>query len=128
MEPSSDDTLAGYVVALVVLGGVAVATAFVSPYGLIFVLPSLYAWLWLPQLQQRGGWRQDFLYGIGLIGPALALVVIASQLDLGLDAPLYVVSLMTLGFVPWTTVIVLLAWAAVAAQLGSLAAGRYRPF
>jgi hypothetical protein len=128
MEPSSDDTLAGYVVALVVLGGVAVATAFVSPYGLIFVLPSLYAWLWLPQLQQRGGWRQDLLYGIGLIGPALALVVIASQLDLGLDAPLYVVSLMTLGFVPWTTVIVLLAWAAVAAQLGSLAAGRYRPF
>ena len=34
---------------------------------------------------------------------------------------------MTLGFIPWTTVLVLLAWAAIAAQLGALAAGRYGP-
>ena len=34
---------------------------------------------------------------------------------------------MTLGFIPWTTVLVLIAWAAVATQLGALAAGRYRP-
>jgi Peptidase family M28 len=126
-EPSDDEALAGYVVALVALGGVAVATALVSPYGLVFVLPSLYAWLWLPQLQHRGGWRRDVSYGVGLIGPTLALVVIATQLDLGIDTPLYVVSLITLGFVPWTTVIVLLAWATVAAQLGALAAGRYVP-
>ena len=40
--------------------------------------------------------------------------MIGTQLGLGLDAPLYLVSLMTLGFIPWTTVLVLLAWAAVA--------------
>jgi len=34
---------------------------------------------------------------------------------------------MTLGFIPWTTVLVLLAWAAIAGQLGALAAGRYAP-
>ena len=66
------------------------------------------------------------LYGVGLAGPALAAVAIGTQLGLGLDTPLYLVSLMTLGFIPWTTVLVLLAWAAVAAQLGALAAGRYR--
>jgi hypothetical protein len=33
---------------------------------------------------------------------------------------------MTLGFIPWTTTLLLIAWAAVAAQLGALAAGRYR--
>jgi Peptidase family M28 len=126
-EPSDDEALAGYAVALVALGGVAVATALVSPYGLVFVLPSLYAWLWLPQLHRRGGWRRDVAYGLGLAGPVLALVVIATQLDLGLGAPLYVTALMTQGFVPWTTVLIMLVWAAVAAQLGALAAGRYMP-
>ena len=118
--------LAGHAVALLALGGVAVATALVSPYGLLFVMPSLYAWLWLPQLRDSG-WARDLLYGVGLVGPALALVAIAGQLGLGLDAPLYVVSLMTLGFIPWTTVLVLIVWAAVATQFGALASGRYAP-
>jgi len=121
-----EDLLAGHAVALLALGGVGVATALVSPYGLVFVMPSLYAWLWLPQVRDSG-WTRDILYGVGLVGPALALVAIAGQLGLGLDAPFYVVSLMTLGFIPWTTVLVLIAWAAVATQLGALAGGRYTP-
>jgi hypothetical protein len=125
--PATDDeVLAGYLVALVTLGGVAVATAVISPYGLLFLLPSLYAWLWLPQVDRGSGWARDTLYGVGLAGPALALVVIGTQLGLGLDAPLYVLSLMTLGFIPWQTVLVLIVWAAVATQLGALSAGRYR--
>ena len=126
--PASDDELlAGYAVALLALGAVGIATALISPYGLVFVVPSLYAWLWLPQVEQRSGWARDLLYGAGLAGPLLAAVAIGTQLGLGLDTPLYLVSLMTLGFIPWTTVLVLLAWAAVAAQLGALAAGRYGP-
>lgn len=121
------DELAGYAVALVALGAVAVAVAVVNPYTLVFLVPSLYAWLWLPQVQARSGWARDALYGLGLIGPALALVTVARQLDLGLSAPLYATALMTLGFVPWLAVLALLAWAAVAAQLGALAGGRYRP-
>ncbi len=120
------EVLAGYSVALLALGAVAVATALVSPYGVIFVVPSLYAWLWLPQAEQRAGWVRDTLYGVGLAGPALAAVAVGTQLGLGLNTPLYLVSLMTLGFIPWTTTFVLLAWAAVAAQFGVLAAGRYR--
>jgi hypothetical protein len=127
VAPATDDeVLAGYLVALLALGGVAIATTLISPYGLVFVIPSLYAWLWLPQADRGSGWARDALFGVGLTGPALALVVIGTQLGLGLDTPLYIVSLMTLGFIPWTTVLTLIVWAAVAAQLGSLAAGRYR--
>ncbi len=125
-KAGADDMLAGYATALLALGGVAVATALISPYGLVFVVPSLYAWLWLPQVEQRSGWVRDLLYGAGLAGPALAAVAIGTQLGLGLDTPLYLVSLMTLGFIPWTTVLVLIGWAAVATQLGALVGGRYR--
>lgn len=125
VEP--DDVLAGYAVALLALGVVGIATAVISPYGTVFVLPSLYAWLWLPQVAARSTWARDLLFGLGLIGPALAAVAVGTQLGLGLDAPLYLVSLMTLGFIPWTTALVLVGWAAIAGQLGALAAGRYAP-
>ena len=123
-----DQILAGYVVSLLALAGIAIATAAINPYALIFVIPSLYAWLWLPQVAfAEAGWRRDCLFGIGLGGPALALVAVGTQLELGLNTPLYLVSLMTLGFVSWPTVLVLIAWAAVATQLGALASGRYAP-
>lgn len=122
-----DEVVAGYAVALLALGTVAVATAVVSPYGLVFVMPSLYAWLWLPQLERRSAWTRRAVYLLGLAGPALAAVSVGTQLGLGVDTPLYLVSLATLGFISWPTVLLLIAWAAVAAQLGALAAGRYRP-
>ncbi len=108
--------------ALLVLSAVA---ALVSPYGLLFVLPSLYAWLLLPQLRRAPGWVTDVAFGLGLIGPVLALVVLAEQLHLGLRAPLYAASLLTTGVVPWASTLVLTAWAAVASFVGAIAAGRY---
>ena len=78
-------------------------------------LPSLYAWLWLPQLGAALGWARDVaLRRRARRAGARARRRSATQLGLGLDAPLYLVSLMTLGFIPWTTVLVLIAWAAVA--------------
>jgi hypothetical protein len=124
---TAEEELGGYAVSLLALGIVALGTAAVNPYGLVFLVPSLYAWLWLPQVQLRSSWARDTLYGIGLVGPALALVSIAEQMSLGFDAPLYATALLTLGFVPWTAVLALVAWAAVAGQLGALAAGRYAP-
>ena len=125
--PATDDeVLGGYLVALLTLGGVAVATTVISPYGLVFVLPSLYAWLWLPQVRRGPNWLGDAVYGAGLAGPALAAVVVSTQLGLGLNTPLYLVSLVTLGFVPWPTTLLLIMWAAIAAQMGALTAGRFR--
>ncbi|MCY7303878.1 MAG: M28 family metallopeptidase [Thermoleophilia bacterium] len=124
---TAEEVLAGYAVSLLALGGIGIATAVISPYALLFIVPSLYAWLWLPQVATGAGWLRDCLYGIGLAGPALALVAVGTQLELGLNTPLYLVSLMTLGFVSWPTVLALIAWAAVASQLGALASGRYTP-
>jgi hypothetical protein len=99
----------------------------VSPYALVFLLPSLYAWLLLPQLRRAPGWVTDVAYGVGLIGPVLALVVLAKALDLGLRAPLYAASLLTTGVVPWGATLALTGWAALAGFVGAIAAGRYAP-
>ncbi|HEX2303348.1 MAG TPA: hypothetical protein VHH57_06965, partial [Gaiella sp.] len=120
-----EEDLGAYAVAFLVLLFLAGATALVSPYGLVLVLPSLYAWLLLPQLRLAPSWMTDVAFGVGLIGPVLALVVLAEQLQLGLRAPLYAASLLTTGVVPWGSTLVLTAWAAVASFVGAIAAGRY---
>lgn len=125
--PVAAEVLAGYAVSLLALGAIAIATALINPYALLFVLPSLYTWLWLPRVGVRSGWARDCLYGLGLTGIALAVVGVGTQLELGLNTPLYLLSLATLGIISWPTVLILIAWAAVASQLGALATGRYAP-
>jgi Peptidase family M28 len=123
-QPTAEEELAGYAVAFVALLAVAVGTTLVSPYGLVFLLPSLYAWLFLPGLRARS-WVTDLLFGLGLVGPVLPLVVLAEQLELGARAPLYAAALVTTGVVPWASTLVLAGWAAVAGLVGAVAAGRY---
>jgi hypothetical protein len=122
-----EEELAAFTVAFVALLLVAVGTALVSPYSLVFVLPSLYAWLWLPQLRDAPGWATDVVFGAGLVGPVLALVVLAEQLDLGARAPVYAASLLTTGVVPWGATLALTVWAAIAGLVGAVAAGSYVP-
>jgi hypothetical protein len=124
---TAEDELAAYAVAFVALLLLCAATVLISPYGLVFVLPSLYAWLLLPQLRRAPGWVTDVLFGLGLVGPVLALVVLAEQLGLGVRAPLYAAALTTSGVVPWASTLALAAWAAIATFVGAIAAGRYAP-
>lgn len=121
-----DDGLAGVAAALVTLLGVAILTAVVNPYGLLFLLPSLYAWLLLPPV--RRSWLRDLVYGIGLTGPVLLLVSLSARFDLGLDVVLYVLGLSTVGYVGWPVVLGALAWLAAAAQMGAVVSGRYAPY
>ena len=125
--PTPEEQLAGYVVALAWIALAAVILALVKPYALVFVLPSLYAWLWLPASDRQ--WSRALLYATGLLGPLVGLAVLASELAIGpFDAVLYVLSLVTVGYVPLGSVLFALAWLAGASQLGALAAGRYRPY
>jgi hypothetical protein len=123
--PSAEDELAATAAALVGLLAVSALTAAASTYSLLFVLPSLYAWLWLPQA--TAPWARDALFGLGLAGPVLALVSLGSRFGLGADTPLYAATLVTTGYVPWTTAALTLAWTAVAVQLGAVVAGLYAP-
>ena len=124
--PTDDEVLAGYAAGLVGLGALAVVTAIVHPLALLFVLPSLYSWLWLPATMR--GWLRDCLYGTGLAGAVVVIVSIGSRFGLGARTPLYLVQLVTVGYLPWTTVGLVLVWIAVASQLASLTSGRYGPY
>ena len=113
--------LGGYTVAFSALAVVSAVIAVVNPFALVFVLPSLYFWLWLPSLRGRG-WPADLVFGLGLTGPVVCLVVLATQLGLGARTPLYAVGLATSGTMPWLLSLSALVWAAVAGQVAALVA------
>jgi hypothetical protein len=121
------DELGGYAAALAGLGVLAIVVAAVNPLALAFLVPSLYAWLWLPQTPTRA-WVRDVVFGTGLAGALLVLLAVGARLELGARTPLYLVELVTVGYVPWTTFALALAWTAIACQLGTLTVGRYGPY
>jgi hypothetical protein len=121
------EELAGYTAALAGLGALGVLVAIVHPLALVLLIPSLYAWLWLPQVSSRP-WLRDVLFGVGLAGALLVLISIEDRFRLGARAPLYLVDLVTVGYIRWPTVALVVLWAAVAAQFGALAVGRYGPY
>jgi hypothetical protein len=125
--PSPDERLAGFIAALSVLGIVAIGLAVLQPYALVFVLPSLYAWLVLP-LESRLGLRVLALCA-GLLGPAVGLVLLGQELGLSVLATMqYVLGLFTVGYLPLGSALLGIAWAAAATQIAALALGRYAPY
>ena len=121
------ERLAGYAIALGWLAIVAVLVAVSHPYALVFVLPSLYAWLWTPARDAL--WARTGLFALGLAGPVLGLFVVADQLGSSVPrAAYYVTTLATVGYIPHFSVLLVLAWGAAAAQVGALAVGRYASY
>lgn len=125
---SAEEELAGQTAALVALGVVALLTVATNPFALIFLLPSLHAWLWLPQVRYRPIWVRGAVLAAGLAGPLLLLGSFAWRFELGPNAPWYVVQLVALGYVPIPAIAIGLAWLAAAGQLAAVSAGRYAPY
>jgi hypothetical protein len=125
---SRTDELGGHLAAMLGLGLVALVVAAQNPFALIFILPSLHAWLWLPHASERGRPAALGAYAIGFVGPLLLLGSFAFRYEFGFDALWYVVALTSVGFVPVALVFSLLAWGAAAAQVGAVAARRYAPY
>ncbi|HZR91046.1 MAG TPA: M28 family peptidase [Gaiellaceae bacterium] len=123
-----EEELAGLVAPLLVLGLVALLVIAANVYALLFLLPSLHAWLWLPQTRGRPGPVRAALYALGLAGPALLLGSFAVRFGLGFDAPWYLAELTAIGYVPIVAVVLALGWTAAAAQLLAVTAGRYAPY
>src|SRR6185437_9845629 len=123
-----DDELAGHTAALLALGVVGLLVVATNPYSLILVLPSLHAWLWLPQVQSRPAWVRVGILAAGFLGPLVLIGSFASRYGLGLDAPWYLAELVALHYVSIPTFVIGLAWLAAAAQLGALVARRYGPY
>jgi hypothetical protein len=124
---AAEERLAGYAVALGCLAIVALLVSVSHPYGLVFVLPSLYAWLWVPV--RKSLWARAGLYVLGLAAPLAGLLILAGQLGSSLPrAAYYVTGLATVGYIPHFSVLLALAWGAAAAQVAALAVGRYASY
>jgi hypothetical protein len=123
-----EEELAGHTAALLMLGLTAIVVVAVNSFALLFLLPSLHTWVWLPQLQQRPVPVRYAVIAAGFAGPALLVWSFADRLGLGVDALAYLVELVAIGYVPFPLVVLFLAWLAVAGQLCALAAGRYAPY
>jgi Peptidase family M28 len=124
----AEEELAGYTASLLVLAVIALLVVATNPFALIFVLPSLHAWIWLPQVRDRHPALRAATVAAGFAGPALLLLSFAIRFDLGLDAPWYLAQLVAVGYVPLVSVALLCSWLAVSGQLAALAAGRYAPY
>jgi hypothetical protein len=122
------EELGGHLAAMLVLGIVALVVAAQNPFALLFVLPSVHAWLWLPHASDRGRPAALAVYALGFAGPLILLASFAFRFQMGLDALWYVLALTSVGYVPVPLVFAFLAWGAVAAQAGALATGRYAPY
>src|SRR5919206_3012141 len=122
------EEVAGYAAALLALGVVALLVVATNAFALLLLLPSLHAWLWLPQSRGKPPWTRAAILVAGFAGPLLLLWSLGSRYGLGLHAPWYLLELTALGYVGTAAVVITLAWAAAAAQLVALAAGRYAPY
>jgi hypothetical protein len=96
---------------MLALGLVALVVAAQNPFALIFILPSLHAWLWLPHASERGRPAALGVFAIGFVGPLLLLGSFAFRYGFGFDAVWYLTALTSVGYVPFILVIAFLAWA-----------------
>jgi hypothetical protein len=124
----TEEELAGYTAALLALAVVGLLVAATNPYALVFVLPCLHVWLWLPQVQARPRAVRVTVLGLGLIGPAYLVWIFATHYSLGWDAPWYIAQLFAVGYAPRTLFVIALAGLAAAGQLFALAGNRYAPY
>jgi hypothetical protein len=125
---TAEETLAGHTVALLALGLLALVVVATNPFSLVYLLPSLYAWLWLPQAYDAPRIVRGCLLLLGFAGPLILLLSFETRFDLGLETPWYLLTLVTVGYVPWIAVALAVVWCAAAAQLAALTAGRYAPY
>jgi Peptidase family M28 len=122
------EELAGSVVALLALAVVALIVTAVNPFALLFVLPSLHAWLWLPQVRHERIWLRAATLLAGFVGLALLVASFAIRFGLGFDAVWYIGQLVANGNVSIALLLAFLAWLAAAGQLAAISGGRYAPY
>jgi hypothetical protein len=125
---STEDELAGHTTALLALGALSLLVVATNPFALLFLLPSLHAWLWLPQVRRMGLAVRIGILALGFAGPALLIGEFAGRYGLGWDAPWYLAELRAVGYIPFVVMPLLVIWLAGAGQLAALSVRRYAPY
>jgi hypothetical protein len=125
---TAEEVLAGETVALLALAMAALLVLATNPFALIFILPAVHAWLWLPTVRNASPVTRAAVFLVGFIGPIALVLELARRYGLGFDAPWYLLQLAASGVVGFPLVAAVLATGACAAQLASASAGRYAPY
>jgi hypothetical protein len=125
---SATEELAGATAALLALAVVALLVVATNPFALIFLLPSLHAWLWLPNVRRSPIWTRVAVLAAGFLGPLLLLGSFAFRYGLGFDTPWYLAELTATGYVRLAVVAIAVAWLGAAGQMTTLVVGRYAPY
>jgi hypothetical protein len=107
---------------------VALLVVATNPFALLFILPCLHIWLWLPHMPKRKPGARLGLLLAGFVGPFILLGSMMFRYGLGLDAPWYLVELTAVGYISTVAFFLVLCWLAGAAQLTAIAVGRYAPY
>jgi hypothetical protein len=127
-QVTPSEEIAGMTAALLALAVLALLVVATNPYALLFLLPSLHAWLWLLHARNGPFWARAALLAAGLLGPLLLFGSLAWRYGLGLDAPWYLAELTATGYVPLPAVVIAAGWLAVAGQVTVITVGRYAPY
>ena len=125
---SATEELAGTTAALLALAVVALLVVATNPFALVFLLPSLHAWLWLPHVRTQSVLTRVAVLASGFLGPLLLGASLALRYHLGLDAPWYLAELTAVGYVKLPAIVIAAGWLAAAGQMTALAIGRYAPY
>ena len=125
---TAEEEIAGHTVTMLALGVVALLVVATNPFALLFLLPSLHIWLWLPQMASRRPAARLGLLAAGLIGPFILVGSFMFRFGLGLDAPWYLAELVAINYVSIVAIFLVLCWLAAASQLTAIALGRYAPY
>jgi hypothetical protein len=125
---TAEEELAGHTAAMLLLGVVALLVVATNPFALLFLLPCLHIWLWLPHMRNRRPGARLGLLLAGFVGPFILLGSMMFRFGLGLDAPWYLVELTAVGYISTVALFLVLCWLAGTAQLTAIALGRYAPY
>jgi Peptidase family M28 len=125
---TAEEELAGHTVSLLCLGVLSLLVVGTNAFALLFLLPTLHVWLWLPQLRGAPVAARLGVLAVGLAGPALLLGSFATRFGLGWDALWYLAELRAIDYVPFVVVPLFVIWLAATGQLAALAARRYAPY
>lgn len=125
---TAEEELAGHTAAMLGLGLLALLVVATNPYALVFLLPSLHIWLWLPHLRESRPGARLALLAAGLIGPFILVGSFMFRYGLGFDAPWYLAELVAIDYVSIVAFVLVLLWLAGVSQLTVIATGRYTPY
>jgi hypothetical protein len=125
---TAEEELGGHTAAMLGLGLLSLLVVATNPFALVFLLPSLHIWLWLPHLRDSRPGARLALLAAGLVGPFILVGSFMFRYGLGLDAPWYLAELVTVGYVSIVAFVLVLLWLAGVSQLTAIATGRYAPY